>query len=144
MSTDIIVGYPDETRQEFQETISLLETVRFTNIFSFRYSPRPQTAAAEKEDNVPLEEKKERLIQVQSLQKEIQVEYNKSVIGQTQKILCTGKSKKDPLVYTGRNGGHQVVNFRSSKDVLDRFLQVKIIACGPYSLFGEIQEDLIF
>jgi tRNA-2-methylthio-N6-dimethylallyladenosine synthase len=144
LSTDIIVGFPDETRQEFQETISLLETVRFTNIFSFRYSPRPQTAAAKKKDNIPLEEKKDRLIRVQSIQKEIQIEYNNSVIGQVQKILCTGKSKKDELVYTGRNRGHQVVNFRSSKDVVDRFLQVKIIACGPYSLFGEIQEDLIF
>jgi tRNA-2-methylthio-N6-dimethylallyladenosine synthase len=144
LSTDIIVGYPDETSREFQETISLLQTVRFTNIFSFRYSPRPQTAAAKKEDNVPFEEKKDRLIQVQSLQKEIQIENNKSAIGRVQKILCTGKSKKDELVYTGRNRGHQVVNFRSSKDVVDRFLQMKIIACGPYSLFGEIQENLIF
>jgi tRNA-2-methylthio-N6-dimethylallyladenosine synthase len=138
LSTDIIVGFPDETQGEFQETVSLLENVRFTNIFSFCYSPRPQTAAAEKEDNIPLEEKKNRLIQVQALQKKIQIENNKSSIDQVQKILCTGKSKKDPLVYSGRNAGHQVVNFHSTNEVLDRFLQVKIIACGPYSLFGEI------
>jgi tRNA-2-methylthio-N6-dimethylallyladenosine synthase len=138
LSTDIIVGFPDETQGEFQETVSLLENVRFTNIFSFCYSPRPQTAAAEKEDNIPLEEKKNRLIQVQALQKKIQIENNKSSINQLQKILCTGKSKKDPLVYSGRNAGHQVVNFHSTNEVLDRFLQVKIIACGPYSLFGEI------
>ena len=138
LSTDIIVGFPGETQGEFQETVSLLENVRFTNIFSFCYSPRPQTAAAEKEDNIPLEKKKNRLIQVQALQKKIQIENNKSSIDQAQKILCTGKSKKDPLVYSGRNAGHQVVNFHSTNEVLDRFLQVKIIACGPYSLFGEI------
>ena len=138
LSTDIIVGYPDETQQEFQETKSLLEIVRFTNIFSFRYSPRPQTAAAKKDNNIPFEEKKNRLIEVQSLQKKIQIENNRSSIGQSQKILCTGKSKKDPLVYSGRNEGHQVVNFHSPNEVLDRFLRVKIIACGPYSLFGEI------
>jgi len=139
LSTDIIVGFPDETHQEFQETMSLLEQVRFTNIFSFCYSSRPQTAAAKKKDTIPIEEKKNRLIQLQALQKKIQLENNKSSIGQSQKILCTGKSKKDPLVYSGRNTGHQVVNFHAPYDVLDRFLQIKITACGPYSLFGEIK-----
>jgi tRNA-2-methylthio-N6-dimethylallyladenosine synthase len=141
LSTDIIVGYPDETQREFQETMSLLEKARFTNIFSFCYSPRPQTAAAAKEDNIPLEEKKNRLIQVQTLQKKIQLEDNKSSIGQSQKILCTGKSKKDPLVYSGRNAGHQVINFHAPSNVLDQFLLVKITACGPYSLFGEAQAE---
>jgi tRNA-2-methylthio-N6-dimethylallyladenosine synthase len=140
LSTDIIVGYPGETKKEFQETLSLLSDVRFTNIFSFRYSPRPQTAAADMEDDVPFEEKKGRLIQVQSLQKKIQLEKNQSLIGHTQKILCTGKSKKDPRVYSGRNAGYQVVNFHSDIDVLDKFVQVKILSCGPYSLLGENTE----
>jgi tRNA-2-methylthio-N6-dimethylallyladenosine synthase len=139
MSTDIIVGFPGETHKEFQETLSLLEYVRFTNIFSFRYSPRPHTAAAKREDSIPFAEKKSRLIQVQSQQKKIQLENNNSAIGQTQKILCTGKSKKDPRIYSGRNTGHQVVNFTSPEDVIDRFLRVKITGCGPYSLFGEIE-----
>jgi tRNA-2-methylthio-N6-dimethylallyladenosine synthase len=138
LSTDIIVGFPDETQEEFQDTFSLLEKVRFTNIFSFRYSPRPLTAAAKKKDNIPFEEKKYRLIQVQALQKKIQLEKNKSLIGQTQKILCTGKSKKDPLVYSGRNTGYQVVNFNFPNDVLNQFIRVKIVACGPYSLLGEV------
>ncbi len=141
LSTDIIVGYPGETQKEFQETLSLLEKVRFTNIFSFRYSPRPRTAAAKKKDNIPFNVKKNRLIQVQALQKKIQMEKNKSLIGQIQKILCTGKSKKDPNVYSGRNAGYQVVNFNSSKDVLNQFICVKIVDCGPYSLFGEVRES---
>jgi len=138
LSTDIIVGFPGETQEEFQQTMSLLEHIKYTNIFSFRYSPRPLTAAVKKEDDIPFEVKKDRLIQVQALQKKIQFEKNKSLIGQTQKILCTGKSKKDPMVYSGRNAGYQVVNFNSPNDVLHQFIRVQIIACGPYSLFGEI------
>lgn len=138
LSTDIIVGFPGETEKEFCETVSLLESVRYTNIFSFRYSPRPQTAASRQKDDIPFAEKKRRLIEVQSIQKKIQLEKNKTLIGQVQKVLCTGISKKDPRVFSGRNEGYQVVNFHSTQDVINRFLSVKITACGPYSLFGKI------
>jgi tRNA-2-methylthio-N6-dimethylallyladenosine synthase len=138
LSTDIIVGFPGETQEEFEETLSLLANIQYTNIFSFRYSPRPRTTASRIEDDIPFEEKRNRLIRVQTLQKNIQLEKNKSVIGQTQDILCTGRSKKDPLVYAGRNSGYQVVNFNSPKDVINQFVRVKILSCGPYSLFGEI------
>lgn len=137
LSSDIIVGFPGETQAEFEETLSLVETVRFTNIFSFRYSPRPFTSASKEKDSVPFEEKKKRLIQVQALQKMIQLEANRSLIGQTQKVLCTGRSKKDPHIYSGRNQGYQVVNFDSNKEVIDQFLQVRITSYGPYSLFGQ-------
>ncbi len=140
LSTDIIVGYPGETEEEFQETLSVLDEVRFTNIFSFRYSPRPHTAASKQKDSVPFEEKKKRLIQVQALQKEIQVQFNKSLVGKTMKVLCLGKSKKDPQVYSGRNEGYQVVNFKSSEDFIGRFADVRITSCGPYSLIGETAE----
>ena len=140
LSTDIIVGYPGETEEEFQETLSVLDEVRFTNIFSFRYSPRPHTAASSQKDSVPFEEKKKRLIQVQALQKEIQVQFNKSLVGKTMKVLCLGKSKKDPQVYSGRNEGYQVVNFKSSEDFIGRFADVRITSCGPYSLIGETAE----
>jgi tRNA-2-methylthio-N6-dimethylallyladenosine synthase len=138
LSTDIIVGFPNESPQEFQETLSLLDLVRFTNIFSFRYSPRPFTSAARKEDDVPFDVKKSRLIEVQTLQKKIQLEMNATFIGQTQRVLCLGKSKKDPLIYSGRNKGYQVVNFKSDQNVIDRFVEVKINSCGPYSLLGEV------
>ena len=137
LSTDIIVGYPGETAKEFQDTLSILEDVRFTNIFSFRYSPRPHTAASKQKDSVPFDEKKKRLIQVQALQKKIQVEFNKSLIGKTMKVLCLGKSKKDPRIYSGRNEGYQVINFQSSEDLIGRFVNVRITSCGPYSLIGE-------
>ncbi len=136
LSTDIIVGFPDESRQEFQETLSLLKEVRFTNIFSFRYSPRPFTSAANQDDNVLFDEKKSRLIEVQALQKKIQLETNNTLIGRTQKVLCLGKSKKDPGIFSGRNEGYQVVNFKSDQNAVNRFVRVKISSCGPYSLFG--------
>jgi len=137
LSTDIIVGFPGETEDEFQDTLGVLEKVRFTNIFSFRYSPRPLTAASRGKDSVPFDEKKRRLIQVQELQKKIQVEFNRSLIGRTMKVLCLGKSKKNPSVYAGRNQGYQVVNFKSQKDVRGEFVDVRITSCGPYSLIGE-------
>lgn len=141
-STDIIAGFPGETEEEFQETLSILEEVRFNNIFSFRYSPRPFTEACQEKNNVSFEEKKRRLIEVQNLQKKIQLALNKSIIGQVLKVLCTGKSKKDPHIYSGRNEGYQVVNFKSKNNVIGCFVDVRITSCGPYSLHGEAIKQL--
>jgi len=137
LSTDIIVGFPGETEKEFQETLRILEEVRYTNIFSFRYSPRPLTAASRMKDDVPLEVKKRRLIEVQELQKKIQLEKNRSLTGQALKVLCLGKSKKDPQIFSGRNEAFQVVNFKSRTDLTGEFIPVLITSCGPHSLQGE-------
>jgi len=141
-STDIIVGFPGETEYDFEQTIEVLKTVRFTNIFSFRYSPRPHTVAAKTEDSVPFAVKRDRLLAVQDIQKQIQLEHNSSLIGKTEKVLCLGKSKKDQQRYSGRNEAYQVVNFHSDLDVIGQFVDVHITSCGPYSLHGEIR-DLI-
>ncbi len=142
LSTDIIVGFPGETERDYQETVDLLKQVRFTNIFSFRYSPRPLTAASNKRDDVPLAVKKKRLVELQKVQKQIQLESNASQVGQVVKVLCSGRSKKNCRLYSGRNEGYQVVNFKSSNDGIGRFVHVRILSCGPYSLGGEaIQGD---
>lgn len=137
LSTDIIVGFPGETEEEFEETLSLLEAVRFTNIFSFRYSPRPYTAASRLPDDVPFEVKRRRLIEVQSLQKKIQVELNAGLVGQEMDVLCSGRSTRTPELYTGRNEAYQVVNFTSSQEATNNFVRVRITSYGPYSLRGE-------
>ncbi len=137
LSTDLIVGFPTETEEDFLETMELLEKIRFNNIFSFRYSPRPNTAASKMKDDVPEEIKIDRLIRLQSRQKEIQLELNRQLIGQTIKVLCLGRSKKGNL-YSGRNEGYQVVNFSSPVEVSNRLVRVKITGCGPYSLHGEL------
>ncbi len=139
LSTDIIVGFPGETHADFEETIKVLEQVCYTNIFSFRYSPRPKTSAdRDLPDSVPLLEKKSRLIQVQELQKNIQQQMHALMIGQTVTVLCTGRSKKNRQVYTGRNAANQTINFTAPTDPTGTFVRVRISNSGPYSLKGDI------
>jgi tRNA-2-methylthio-N6-dimethylallyladenosine synthase len=140
LSTDIIVGFPSETEEEFNETLTALEAVRFANIFSFRYSPRPLTSAAKLPDDVPLAVKKRRLMEVQSLQKKIQTENNSRLVGRVQRVLCQGVSRKAPHVFSGRNEGSQVVNFSApaGMDCIGRFVNVRITGYGSYSLRGEL------
>jgi len=139
LSTDIIVGFPGETEKEFEETLTALQEIRFANIYSFRYSPRPRTTASRIKDDIPLEVKKRRLLEVQTLQKRIQSEIHKGYVGQTLKVLCVGKSKKDGRAYSGRNEGYQIVNFTSNQDLIGRFVHVLVTSWGPYSLRGESQ-----
>jgi len=137
LSTDIIVGYPGETEADFEETLSALDEVGFDNIFSFRYSPRPRTAAAKLPDDVPLEVKRRRLIVLQDRQKRLQLERNRSSVGTVVRVLGTGVSRKGGGRFTGRSEGSQVVNFTAPEDVRGRFVDVLITDCGPYSLIGE-------
>jgi tRNA-2-methylthio-N6-dimethylallyladenosine synthase len=137
LSTDIIVGFPGETEEDFEATLSALEEVGYANIFSFRYSPRPRTAAARLPDDVPPEVKRTRLIALQNLQKRLQLERNRAFVGTTVRVLGTGESRKGGGRVTGRSEGFRVVNFTSPIDVLGRFVDVLITDCGPYSLVGE-------
>jgi len=141
LSTDIIVGFPGENEKEFQETLEVLSVVRFTNVFSFHYSPRPLTEASRLRDDLPFEEKKRRLLEVQNLQKKLQLENHKNLVGQSMKVLCLGKSKKDAELFSGRNEANQVVNFKSSKNVIGQFVKVLITGHGPYSLQGERRDS---
>jgi tRNA-2-methylthio-N6-dimethylallyladenosine synthase len=137
LSTDIIVGFPGETEKDFEATLAVLRQVRFTNIFSFRYSPRPLTRAAELEEDVPPEEKRRRLAEVQDLQKRIQLENHSRQVGQAMKVLCLGSGKRTPYLQSGRNEGNEVVNFLSTETCLGKFADVRITGYGPYSLQGE-------
>jgi tRNA-2-methylthio-N6-dimethylallyladenosine synthase len=137
LSTDIIVGFPTETEEDFAMTMELLEKIRFNNVFSFRYSPRPLTAASKTKDDIPEDTKIDRLIRLQAKQKDIQLELNRKHLGKTMKVLCLGPSKKGNLL-AGRNEGFQVVNFSSANNVSQGMVQVKITGCGPYSLHGEL------
>ncbi len=137
LSTDIIVGFPGETEKDFFDTIDILKKVEYTNIFSFRYSQRPFTAALKYKDNIPFKTKKQRLIALQEVQKNIQLKLNKSFIGKKIKVLCMGRSQKDHNSYAGRNEAYQVINFKSDKDMTGKFVMVEITSCGPYSLIGK-------
>jgi len=137
LSTDIIVGFPGETEPDFEETVEILRRVRFSSIFSFRYSPRPLTAASMLENSVPKESKQLRLEEIQRLQKQIQLEGHGRLVGRTMKVLCLGRGQKTPQLFSGRNEGNEVVNFRSDEDSTGRFVEVRITGFGPFSLLGE-------
>ncbi|MFN8007637.1 MAG: tRNA (N6-isopentenyl adenosine(37)-C2)-methylthiotransferase MiaB [Terriglobia bacterium] len=142
LSTDIIVGFPGETQEDFEETISLLDEVRFDSIFSFKYSPRPGTESYEYEDSVPEEEKTRRLMVLQEFQRKIQLERNQSLVGRKFEILVEGKSQKDPRELMGRTTQNKIVNFAAPGALIGSFLQVQVTQAFPHSLAGKwIQAD---
>ncbi|MGD9109182.1 MAG: tRNA (N6-isopentenyl adenosine(37)-C2)-methylthiotransferase MiaB [Gammaproteobacteria bacterium] len=138
ISSDFIVGFPNETEEDFAQTMQLIKTVNFDNSFSFMYSPRPETKAAELNDNISLQTKKSRL---KILQQEIQKNADKisqSMLNTTQRILVTGLSKKDPNELTGRTQNNRVVNFAGDKALTGTFIEIKICEVLPNSLRGTL------
>lgn len=138
LSADIIVGFPGESDADFVETLDVLREIRFVNIFSFRYSPRPGTAAAGLRDDVPADVKKSRLLKIQTEQKRIQIEKNLLAVGSTVRVLADGASRRGPAAFSGRTEAHQVVNFTAPDDIVGRFVDVVITSAGPYSLRGRL------
>jgi len=134
-SSDFIVGFPGESEHDFDLTLSLLEKVRFTSIFSFVYSPRPRTKAFPLPDAVPLARKKERLKRLQDLQESIQLADNRRLIGTVLPVLVTGPSPKVPAERIGRTESYRVVHFPSDA-AAGSFVPVRITQAGPHSLRG--------
>ncbi len=136
ISTDIIVGFPNETDKDFEETLEVMEKVKFITSFSFKYSPRPFTKFKDK-DNIPEEVKLERLKVLQELQKKITLEHNKKAVGKTFSVLVEGFSKKKQL--TGRLEDNRIVNFEGDEKSIGNFVNVKITQAYQNSLIGEIE-----
>jgi len=138
ITTDIIVGYPKETEQDFQETVDLMRKARFGSSFIFKYSPRPGTISAIKyEDRIPEEEKQRRLQILLSLQKQITAEENRKRLGEIVEVLVEGRSK-DRKLMLGKSRDNKTVVFSGDEGMIGEFLQVKIIRATAGSLFGEI------
>jgi tRNA-2-methylthio-N6-dimethylallyladenosine synthase len=137
ITTDVIVGFPGETESDFEETISLLEEVRYTGLFAFKYSPRPNTPSLSMNDAIPEEEKGRRLAVVQEKQREIQAARNAELAGQTFEVLVSGKSRRENQ-WTGYTTSHRVINFASQeRELLGTYVQVRVTGAGPNSLVGE-------
>jgi len=137
ITTDIIVGFPGETTAEFEDTLSLLETVRYDAIFSFIFSPRKGTPAEKMKDVLTEKEKKanfERLLEVQN---RISGEINKTYLGKVYRVLCEGTSKTDPFMMTGRTEGGKIVNFKGDASFVGQFADVKITETKTWNLQGE-------
>jgi tRNA-2-methylthio-N6-dimethylallyladenosine synthase len=134
---DIIVGFPGETEDDFLQTLSLMEEVRYTDIFSFGYSPRPETAAAALADRLTRKETQERLDRVQGLQRDMTIERHGSFVGTRQTVLVEGLSKRGDQLY-GRTDGNLIVNFAADPSLIGSLVETRITRGYPNSLLGEL------
>jgi tRNA-2-methylthio-N6-dimethylallyladenosine synthase len=137
LTTDIIVGFPGETEEQFQETLSLVEELEFDSSYTFIYSPRHGTPAADFEDNVTEEEKKDRLYRLNALQNEISRKKNEQLKGKTLEVLVEGESKNNPEILAGRTRSNKLVNFKGTKESIGTLVQVKINEPQTWTLKGE-------
>lgn len=137
ITSDVIVGFPQETPEDFQETLSLMEAVRFDDLFSFQYSDRPKTAATRFEGKIPAEVKGERLKILQAVQMEHSLEKNRALLGTTEEILVEGVSKKDARRVTGKTRTHKTVNFMGEEELRGRLVSVRIKEVNAHVLYGE-------
>ena len=137
LSTDIIVGFPGETEEDFADTLSMLEKVRFDAFFSFIYSPRKGTPAAEMEQ-IPDAVKNDRFRRLLEVQNRISLEKNREYVGKTERVLVEGVSKTDPGMMTGRNEKNRLVHFPGDVSLTGTFANVRITAADTYSLRGEL------
>ena len=137
ISTDFIVGFPGETREDFAATMAAAEKLNFDSSFSFIYSPRPGTEAAKFIDNISLEEKKERLTLLQNQLAKQARAYANAMVNTKQSVLVTQRAKKDPRQFSGRTSNNRVVNFSSSEDILGTMVEVEITEILPNSLKGK-------
>jgi tRNA-2-methylthio-N6-dimethylallyladenosine synthase len=137
LTSDIIVGFPGETEQDLEETISLLDIAQYDGVYAFQYSPRPNTDAQHMADAIPEEEKGRRLALVQDHQREIQIVRNVAVIGQEFEVLVDGASRQ-PGQWSGRTSSNRILNFSSPQPhLLGQYVQVRVTRAAPNSLVGE-------
>jgi tRNA-2-methylthio-N6-dimethylallyladenosine synthase len=137
ISSDFIVGFPGEKAADFEATMKLIEDIGFDSSFSFVYSARPGTPAAELPDAIPRADKLERLQRLQRRIDEQAQSISRTMVGTRQRVLVTGPARKNPGELSGRTDNNRVVNFQGPKDLIGRFVDVAVTAALPHSLRGE-------
>ncbi len=136
-TTDLIVGFPGETEEEFLDTLSLVDHCQFDMAYSFVYSPRSGTPAANMQDDVSAEEKKDRLFRLNEKLAKYANEKNQAYVGKLVKVLCEGSSKKNKDVYTGYSEENKLVNFTGPKGLENQIVEVEITEAHSFSLDGK-------
>jgi len=143
LSTDMIVGFPGETTGDFEETLSLTDTVRYHSMFSFKYSERPNTLASKRlPDDVAEEEKTRRIVELQQMQRRIQWGLHEQSVGQTVEVLVDHTSRRRDWEVSGRTSGNTVVNFPGRPELVGRLVPVTIRRAGPNSVWGELATEV--
>jgi tRNA-2-methylthio-N6-dimethylallyladenosine synthase len=142
LSSDFIVGFPGETDADFAATMRLIDDVRFDGSFSFLYSTRPGTPAADLPNQVPHDIKQGRLVALQARVEALYRDYSAAMVGDRMSVLVTGRSARDPAELSARTDNNRVVNFRGDPGLVDTFVDVRITSALPHSLRGELNETL--
>jgi len=141
LSSDFIIGFPGETDEDFAQTMDLIETLGFDHSFSFIYSARPGTPAAEMEDGVSVEVKRERLARLQARIVTMAAAISRNMVGTVQRVLVEGVSRKDYAQMSGRTENNRVVNFAGHPKLVGQFVHVVITEAMPNSLRGRLQDE---
>jgi len=141
ITTDIIVGFPGETEEDFEDTLDVVERVRFDSAFTFLYSIRKGTPAEKYAGQVPEEIKHQRFNRLVEAVNTISAEKNRAVVGKFEDVLAEGISKTDPDMLTGRTGGHKLVNFKGSEELTGKIVKVKITGSNTFSLSGKLEYE---
>jgi len=140
ITTDIIVGFPGETERDFEQTLDLLDQVQYASLFSFKYSPRPNTMALSMPDRIPEEEKQRRLVTLQEKQRAIQIQRNAELIGAVREVLVEGRHEALGQ-WIGRTSDNRTLNFshaaEGAEPQVGQYLPVRVTRSGPNSLVGE-------
>ena len=139
ITTDIIVGFPGETEEDFQKTLDIVNQVKYDLAYTFIFSPREETPAAKMEDNTPMEEKKERLARLNELINKYALESNQKMLNKTYDVLILGESDKDDK-YMGYTDNMKLVNVKCDKELVGKIIPVKITGVKTWSLDGEVND----
>lgn len=138
LTTDIIVGFPGETEEQFEDTLSLMREVGFSSAYTFIYSPREGTPAADMEDNVPGEVKKQRLARLNALIAELSRANNESMIGEVVEVLVEGESKNNTDILSGRTRTNALIHLEGPKEWIGQFVQVRITEAQTWYMKAEV------
>jgi len=138
VTADVIVGFPGEEEEDFKETLDLMEKVQFDDLFSFKYSPRKGTRAAQLQDKIEEKVKQERLSILQEFQKGITLRKNQELEDRVEEVLVEGQSKQSAQEVTGRTRSNKIVNFEGDLGLVGNLVPVQITKAYAHSLKGEI------
>ena len=138
LTTDIIVGFPGESEEDFEQTLAMMKQAHYSQAFTFMYSKRSGTLAAKMEDQIPLDVKKRRLQKLMSVQNQESLEWRQQMIGKRVEVLVEGPSKTNPQRLTGRTRGNELVVFNGNLETIGSLVNVKINEAGAWTLIGEV------
>ena len=136
LTSDIIVGFPGETEQDFEDTLTMLRTVGFDMLYSFIYSPRKGTPAAAREDQIPPDVKSARFERLLAVQNEIAIAKNQPLIGKTIRVLCDGVSKNNSALYAGRTEGNKIAFFEGAPEDTGNYIDFVVERADAFALYG--------